>query len=102
MASDAYAMEQGLVPILTTHAREARASMPDAAVRIEQHLGETQTHALRLQECLAELGASPSAVKAAFSATMGAIEGASTGLACEPHARQVRVPQRAVSNLRAR
>jgi ferritin-like metal-binding protein YciE len=77
--SDAYAMEQGLIPILQNHANDVRTAMPDAAERIEQHIEETRTHAQRLEACLKQLGTSPSSVKAALSTMMGSIEAVSTG-----------------------
>jgi ferritin-like metal-binding protein YciE len=77
--NDAHAMEQGLIPILQQHAQSARRDMPQAALRIEQHIAETQGHARRLEECLRGLGTTPSMVKSALSSVMGTVEGMATG-----------------------
>jgi ferritin-like metal-binding protein YciE len=78
--SDAHAMESGLIPIIQHHADEARATMPDAAVRLDQHVVETRLHADRLEQCLQDLGATASKPKSTLSSVMGSIEGAATGL----------------------
>lgn len=78
--NDAYAMEQGLIPILQNHASDARANMPDAAKRIEQHITETRNHAGRLEECFRELGTTPSTLKSTLSSVMGTVESVATGI----------------------
>ena len=75
---DAYAMESGLVSILQNHASHLDQVMPSAAQRIREHIGETRTHATRLEQCLAVLGRKPSAIKSTLSSAVGAVEGAST------------------------
>ena len=74
---DAHAMESGLAGILQSHAAHFT-EFPGAADRIRQHITETEQHARRLEQCLAQLGRSPSGVKSTLSSLMGTIEGAST------------------------
>jgi ferritin-like metal-binding protein YciE len=74
---DAHAMETGLVGILQSHASHFT-EFPGAADRIRRHVTETEQHARRLEQCLAQLGAAPSGVKSTLSSLMGTIEGAST------------------------
>jgi ferritin-like metal-binding protein YciE len=78
--NDAHAMESGLIPILQNHAADTRETMPDASARIEQHLTETRIHADRLEQCLRELGSSPSTIKSTFSSLMGTVEGVATAM----------------------
>jgi ferritin-like metal-binding protein YciE len=75
---DAYAMEQGLVPILQNHATDLDAAVPGAAARIREHISETQQHADRVKRCLQILNESPSQMKSTFSSIMGAVEGRAT------------------------
>lgn len=75
---DAYAMESGLVTILQNHASHLEPVIPSVAQRIREHIGETRTHATRVEQCLAVLGRKPSAVKSTISSAIGAVEGAST------------------------
>jgi len=72
--NDAHAMEQGLIPILQNHADGADPALPEAAVRIHEHINETRNHARRIEECLALLDSSPSAVKSTASYVMGTAE----------------------------
>jgi ferritin-like metal-binding protein YciE len=76
---DAHAMESGLVGILQAQAPHF-SEFPEAMVRIQRHITETQEHALRLERCLAQLGRTPSGVKSTLSSLMGTIEGATTTL----------------------
>lgn len=77
--NDAYAMERGLVPVLTSHAEQARQEMPAAATRIEQHVQETRAHGDRVERCLHLLGTSPSTMKSTLSSLTGAVQGVATG-----------------------
>lgn len=77
---DAYAMENGLVPILQTHATAFDAYMPEVAQRLREHITETRQHATRLEQCLRVLGTTPSTMKSTFSSLMGSVEGVSTGI----------------------
>ena len=78
--NDAYAMEQGLIPVLQNHATDAQARLPEAAARMQQHIAETQTHAARVEQCLRALGTTPSTVKSTLSQLMGTAQGLTTGL----------------------
>ena len=78
--NDAYAMEQGLIPVLQNHATDAQARMPETAARMQQHITETQTHAARMEQCLRALGTTPSTVKSTLSQIMGTVQGLSTGM----------------------
>ena len=75
---DAYAMEQGLIPILQNHAADLDAAIPGAAARIREHISETQQHADRVKRCLQILNESPSTMKSTFSSIVGAVEGRAT------------------------
>jgi ferritin-like metal-binding protein YciE len=75
--NDAYAMEEGLVQILETHARRA-GDLPAVSARIKAHAEETREQARRLRRCLELLGTAPGSVRATLSSLVGAVEGAST------------------------
>jgi len=75
---DAYSMEQGLIPILQTHADDLDAAIPGAAKRIRDHIGETREHAARLTRCLAILNTRPSQVKSTISSLLGNVESVAT------------------------
>jgi ferritin-like metal-binding protein YciE len=72
--NDAHAMEQGLIPILQNHADDIDTELPDAAMRIQEHINETQNHGRRIEECLALLDEAPSTVKSTASYVMGTAE----------------------------
>jgi ferritin-like metal-binding protein YciE len=76
---DAYAMESGLVSILESHASHF-SGFDDSARRIQDHIAETLRHAQRLEQCLHQLGATPSSVKSTLSSLIGGIEGSSTAI----------------------
>jgi ferritin-like metal-binding protein YciE len=78
--NDAYAMEQGLIPILQKHAGDARELTPQTSARLEQHVTETLLHAERLVRCLRELGAEPSALRSTISFRVGAAESVATSI----------------------
>jgi len=78
--NDAYAMEQGLIPILENHAKDADEAMPQAAARIRQHIQETRRHGERVEQCLRELGTAPSTIKSSLSSMMGTVQSVATGL----------------------
>jgi ferritin-like metal-binding protein YciE len=78
--NDAYAMEEGLIPVLENHAKDADREMPEAAVRIRRHIDETRRHAERVEQCLRELGTSPSTVKSTLSSLIGTVQSVSTGI----------------------
>jgi ferritin-like metal-binding protein YciE len=78
--NDAYSMEQGLIPVLENHAKDAEREMPQAATRIRQHLDETRRHAERVEQCLRQLGASPSTMKSTLGSILGSVQSVSTGM----------------------
>jgi ferritin-like metal-binding protein YciE len=78
--NDAYAMEQGLLPVLQNHAKDADGDMPAAAARIRQHIDETRRHGERVEQCLKQLGTSPSTIKSTLSSVFGTVHGLSTGM----------------------
>jgi ferritin-like metal-binding protein YciE len=78
--NDAYAMEQALLPILRNHAQDAEREMPQAASRIRKHIEETEKHAARVEECLKQLGTTPSTVKSTFASLVGSIQSVATGI----------------------
>lgn len=75
---DAYAMENGLVSILQSHALHFDGTLPAVAARLRAHIDETRKHADRLEHCLRLLGTSPSRAKSAISSLIGTVEGSST------------------------
>jgi ferritin-like metal-binding protein YciE len=77
--NDAYAMEQGLIPILQNHAKDAK-NHPMIKNRIEKHVEETRRHAELVKECVERLGSSTSAVKTGFASLTGAIQSVTTGV----------------------
>jgi ferritin-like metal-binding protein YciE len=86
---DAHAMESGLIPILQHHADGARAAMPDAAVRLDQHVVETRLHIDRIEQCLHDLGTTTSTAKSTFSSLLGSIESVATGLFADEQVKNV-------------
>ena len=85
---DAHAMESGLAGILQSHTAHFN-EFPAAAARVQQHVAETQQHARRLEQCLAQLGRTPSGVKSTVSSLIGTLEGASTTLFSDRLAKDV-------------
>lgn len=77
---DAYAMENGLIGILQTHASQFGDVSPNASRRLQQHVVETQQHAQRLTDCLRILNTAPSAVKSGVSSVIGTLEGSATAM----------------------
>jgi ferritin-like metal-binding protein YciE len=77
---DAYAMEQGIVPVLDNHARDAK-DHPEVHQRIKQHKEETRRHAEIVKECLHELGEDTSKLKTGMAKVQGMIQAVSTGMA---------------------
>ena len=75
---DAYSMEQGLIPILQSHADDLDAALPGSAAPMREHISETRQHAERVKRCLQILNETPSQLKSTISGVMGAIEGRAT------------------------
>ena len=76
--NDAYAMENGLVPVLNNHADDAKHN-PEVQARIEQHANETQRHGVLVKQCLEQLGEKPSKTKAVLGSIMGTLQAPATG-----------------------
>jgi ferritin-like metal-binding protein YciE len=77
---DAYAMEQGIVEVLERQIGQFD-EMPDAQMRIQQHLDLTKSQAERVRGCVERLGDDVSQVKASLANFLGAVQGMSTAMA---------------------
>lgn len=77
---DAYAMEQGLIPILDNHAKDAKDNQ-QVHQRIRQHKEETKKHAEMVKQCLNKLGEDTSKMKTGMAKVTGFFQGMSTELA---------------------
>jgi ferritin-like metal-binding protein YciE len=77
---DAYAMEEGIIPVLDNHAKDARAN-PVVHERISRHKEETRRHAEMVKQCLNRLGEDTSALKTGMAKAGGFFQGLSTGMA---------------------
>lgn len=72
-------MEQSLANVLQQHVKDAR-DIPEIGERLQQHLEETRRHSDRVRSCLETLGESSSAIKSAAGASIGFLQGISTGM----------------------
>ncbi len=72
--NDAYAMENSLVQVLTSHSKDAE-EYPDVKKKIDEHIEQTKNQAERVKTCIENLGGDVSETKAGLSKLMGAIEG---------------------------
>lgn len=77
--NNAYAMEMGLVPVLETHAREAR-NMPRVQDRIQGHVEQTRSHAQRVQQAIESCGGSVSTGKSWLGDILGRINALTTAM----------------------
>lgn len=77
--NDAYAMEQGLIPVLQNHAKDAKDN-PTVPRRLEQHIEETKRHGERIQQCVERLGTSTSSAKSGLATVLGSIQSVSAGM----------------------
>jgi len=77
---DAYAMEQGIVEILEKQIGQMD-DMPDAQMRVQEHLELTKTQAERVKGCIERLDDNVSHVKSGLANFLGALQGMSTVLA---------------------
>ena len=77
---DAYAMEQGIVEILEKQIGQME-DMPDAQMRVQEHLELTKTQAERVKGCIERLDDNVSHVKSGLANFLGALQGMSTVLA---------------------
>jgi ferritin-like metal-binding protein YciE len=77
---DAYAMEQGIVEILEKQIGQFD-EMPEAQMKVRQHLELTRDQAERVRGCVEMLGDDVSHVKSGMANVLGAVQGISTGMA---------------------
>src|SRR3954462_10178314 len=77
--NDAYAMETALIPLLKSHANDARDD-PQARHRIELHLEQTKRHAELVKGCVERLGGSTSAAKTGLGTLFGTLQSVSTAI----------------------
>lgn len=77
---DAYAMEQAIVEVLERQLDQFD-DMPDAQMKIRQHLELTKTQAERVRGCVERLGDDISHVKSGMANVLGAVQGMSTVMA---------------------
>lgn len=77
---DAYAMEQAIVEILERQIGQFE-DMPDAQMKLRQHLALTKTQAERVRGCVERLGDDISHVKSGIANVLGAVQGMSTVMA---------------------
>jgi ferritin-like metal-binding protein YciE len=77
---DAYAMEQAIVEILEKQIPQFD-DMPDAQMKIRQHLALTKTQADRVRGCVEQLSDDISHVKSGIANVLGAVQGMSTIMA---------------------
>src|SRR5512140_105525 len=77
---DAYAMEQGIVEILEKQISQFD-DMPEAQMKIREHLELTKSHADRVRGCVERLGDDVSHVKSGMANVLGAVQGVSTAMA---------------------
>jgi ferritin-like metal-binding protein YciE len=77
---DAYAMEQGIVEILEKQIPQFD-DMPEAQMKIRQHLELTKDQADRVRGCVERLGDDVSRVKSGMANVLGAVQGVSTAMA---------------------
>lgn len=71
---DAYAMENGIVPVLEQQVK-ITADQPEIQAGIQRHIEATKGHAETVKTCLEELGESPSSIKAGMAKASGMMQG---------------------------
>ena len=71
--NNAHAMERQLVTVLQSHIDDTRYPV-HARVRFQEHLQETQTHAMRLEQAAEILGSSTSTIKDTVASAMGTVQ----------------------------
>jgi ferritin-like metal-binding protein YciE len=76
---DAYAMETGIVEVLEKQV-DATAGTPMVQAGIQRHLEATKGHAETVKQCLEDLGASPSGLKAGLAGIGGKMQGMMMGM----------------------
>lgn len=78
--NDAYAMEQGLVESLEKQVKHMD-GMPDARMKIQQHIEQTRDQAQRVKGCIEQLGGKVAPGKSALASMMGTVQGMAPGAA---------------------
>ncbi len=78
--NDAHAMEKGIVEALEKQVKLAE-DHPQVKSGIERHLETTRNHVRLVEECLSELGESPSAVKGGLATVASKLQGLTMGAA---------------------
>lgn len=78
--NDAYAMENGLIPVLQNHASDAK-DFPMLQSRDQQHLEQTRRHAEMVKSCIERLGGNPNSIKTGIGQITGTLQGLSTAMA---------------------
>jgi ferritin-like metal-binding protein YciE len=76
--NDAYAMEQSLIETMERQVGQMK-DMPDAQMKIQQHIELTKDQAQRVKDCIEQLGGEVSHAKSALGNMMGTLPGMSTG-----------------------
>jgi ferritin-like metal-binding protein YciE len=76
---DAHAMEEGLIPNLEKHAKDAK-EYPQIQARIQQHIGETRRHADLVRGCIERLGSDTSKTKELLGKLQGTMGGVGTAV----------------------
>lgn len=78
--NDAYAMENGLVPVLANHASDAK-DFPLIQARDQEHLEQTRRHAEMVKGCIERRGGDVNSIKSGLGKVTGVVQGLSTGMA---------------------
>jgi len=73
--SDAYTMEKSIAGTLRGHADDARDTMLDLAMKLEEHAKGTEDQAEKIKNALEDLGGDISELKVGASEVMGILEG---------------------------
>ncbi|HEU4649118.1 MAG TPA: ferritin-like domain-containing protein [Gemmatimonadales bacterium] len=76
---DAHAMEEGLIPNLENHAKDAK-DYPQIQARIQQHIEETRRHAELVRGCIERLGDDTSKAKELMGKLQGRMGGLGTAV----------------------
>jgi ferritin-like metal-binding protein YciE len=78
--NDAYAMENGLIPVLENHASDAK-DFPMIQARDREHLEQTRRHAEMVKSCIERLGGNVNSIKSGLGKVTGTIQGMATAMA---------------------
>jgi ferritin-like metal-binding protein YciE len=75
--NNAYVLEQGMIPVLETHARGAM-DFPEIRERLDEHYADTVSHREQLARCLRLLGIEPPRARAVAASATGLLRGAAS------------------------